>query len=140
MSLPLDTGGGQGFTSIPKGYDGASTWIIARADCISRSKAKNRLYRLLDKSRFPGLEPTVVDGLKREFSTSMPGNNAKRQDSSASGSIHPPLPNVFSGLVSCAADAFVKFFDLGRQAGKYGSRTAATAGAIHFSSLRATHR
>ena len=67
MSLPLDTGGGQGFTSIPKGYDGASTWIIASADCISRSKAKNRLYRLLDKSRFARLGPTVADGLKREF-------------------------------------------------------------------------
>jgi len=30
-------------------------------------EGQNRLYRLLDEGRFPGLAPGVVDGLKREF-------------------------------------------------------------------------
>ncbi len=30
-------------------------------------EGQNRLYRLLDENRFAGLEPAVVDGLKREF-------------------------------------------------------------------------
>ena len=30
-------------------------------------EGQNRLYRLLDEGRFPGLEPGVVDGLKRAF-------------------------------------------------------------------------
>ena len=30
-------------------------------------EGQNRLYRLLDENRFEGLEPAVVDGLKREF-------------------------------------------------------------------------
>jgi patatin-related protein len=30
-------------------------------------EGQNRLYRLLDQDRFPGLDPTVVDRLKREF-------------------------------------------------------------------------
>ena len=69
MSLPLDTGGGQGFTLI---RNVMMAPIAFDVDYRKRrlhfpSKAKNRLYRLLDKSRFPGFEPTVVDRLKREF-------------------------------------------------------------------------
>jgi patatin-related protein len=30
-------------------------------------EGQNRLYRLLDEGRFPGLEPSIVDGLKRAF-------------------------------------------------------------------------
>jgi uncharacterized protein (DUF1810 family) len=91
MSLPLDTGGGQGFTSIPKGYDGASTWTIASADCISRSKAKNRLYRGSTRaaSRVSG-PPLRMAQAAVDISTSTPGNNAKRSDPSASESIHLP--------------------------------------------------
>jgi hypothetical protein len=120
MSLSFDTGGGRGFTLIPKD--------MMVPICLRRRPSQNAhfsiegqdwLYRLLARA-VPSSRAHGYAWLRRQKreSTSMPGKNANRRDSSASESVHLPLSSVFSGLVKCAADAFIKFFDLVWQAGQ----------------------
>lgn len=67
-------------------------------------EGQNRLYRLLDEKRFPGLDPGVVDRLKREFYLRLDVLRRREKAKFFSPRIHMLVAKLFSSEPS-AADA-----------------------------------
>ena len=65
-------------------------------------EGQNRLYRLLDEKRFPGLDPTVVDRLKREFYLRLDVLRRREESKFFSPQIHALVAKLFSSEPSAA--------------------------------------
>jgi patatin-related protein len=58
-------------------------------------EGQNRLYRLLDEDRFPGLDPAVVDRLKREFYLRLDVLHQRQEVKAFSPRIHSLVAKLF---------------------------------------------
>jgi patatin-related protein len=65
-------------------------------------EGQNRLYRLLDEQRFPGLDPAVVDRLKREFYLRLDVLDQREQMKAFSPRIHSLVAKLFPNELSAA--------------------------------------
>ncbi len=65
-------------------------------------EGQNRLYRLLDEGRFPGLDPVVVDRLKREFYLRLDVLQRWEEPRSFSPSIHALAEKLFDKAPTAA--------------------------------------
>jgi patatin-related protein len=63
---------------------------------------QNRLYRLLDEERFPGLNPAVVDQLKREFYLRLDVLHQRQDAKAFSPQIHSMVAKLFPSEVLVA--------------------------------------
>lgn len=65
-------------------------------------EGQNRLYRLLDEARFPGLDPAVVDRLKREFYLRLDVLQQCEEPKFFSSRIHSLVEKLFRNMPSAA--------------------------------------
>src|SRR5262245_53924131 len=65
-------------------------------------EGQNRLYRLLDEERFPGLDPAVVDRLKREFYLRLDVLRQREEATAFSATIHALVGKLFPNELSAA--------------------------------------
>jgi patatin-related protein len=65
-------------------------------------EGQNRLYRLLDEERFPGLDPAVVDRLKREFYLLLDVLHQREEIKAFSPGIHSLVAKLFPHELSAA--------------------------------------
>jgi patatin-related protein len=65
-------------------------------------EGQNRLYRLLDEGRFPGLEPAVVDRLKREFYLRLDVLHRYEEPQFFSPKVHALAEKLFQSAPSAA--------------------------------------
>jgi len=65
-------------------------------------EGQNRLYRLLDEERFAGLDPAVVDRLKREFYVRLDVLHQREQVKAFSPRIHSLVAKLFPNELSAA--------------------------------------
>jgi len=65
-------------------------------------EGQNRLYRLLDEERFPGLDPAVVDRLKRELYLRLDVLHQREQTKAFSPRIHSLVGKLFPNELSAA--------------------------------------
>ena len=65
-------------------------------------EGQNRLYRLLDEERFPGLDPAVVDRLKREFYLRLDVLQQCEEAKFFSSRIHSLVEKLFWSIPSAA--------------------------------------
>ena len=65
-------------------------------------EGQNRLYRLLDEERFPGLDPAVVDRLKREFYLRLDVLQQCEEAKFFSSRIHSLAEKLFQSVSSAA--------------------------------------
>jgi patatin-related protein len=65
-------------------------------------EGQNRLYRLLDEERFPGLDPAVVDRLKREFYLRLDVLQQCEEATFFSSRIHTLVEKLFRSVPSAA--------------------------------------
>ncbi len=63
-------------------------------------EGQNRLYRLLDEQRFPGLDPTVVDRLKREFYLRLDALQQREDAKFFSSRVHTLAEKLFQSAPS----------------------------------------
>jgi patatin-related protein len=63
-------------------------------------EGQNRLYRLLDEERFPGLDPAVVDRLKREFYLRLDVLHQRQEVKAFSPRIHSLVAKLFPNELS----------------------------------------
>jgi len=65
-------------------------------------EGQNRLYRLLDEGRFPGLDPAVVDRLKREFYLRLDILQQSEETKFFSPGVHSLVEKLFHGVAAAA--------------------------------------
>jgi patatin-related protein len=65
-------------------------------------EGQNRLYQLLDRDRFAGLEPAVVDRLKREFYARLDSLRRREQAKFYSREVHDLVADIFPAAPSAA--------------------------------------
>jgi patatin-related protein len=65
-------------------------------------EGQNRLYRLLDEQRFPGLDPAVVDRLKREFYLRLDVLQQREDAKFFSSRVHTLAEKLFQSAPSAA--------------------------------------
>jgi patatin-related protein len=65
-------------------------------------EGQNRLYRLLDEQRFPGLDPAVVDRLKREFYLRLDVLQQYEEPKFFSSGVHSLAEKLFQNVPSAA--------------------------------------
>jgi patatin-related protein len=65
-------------------------------------EGQNRLYRLLDENRFPGLEPAVVDRLKRELYLRLDALQRYEEPGFFSAEVHSLAEKLFRTVVATA--------------------------------------
>jgi patatin-related protein len=65
-------------------------------------EGQNRIYRLLDEERFPGLDPVVVDRLKREFYLRLDVLHQREEVKAFSPAIHSLVAKLFPDEVPAA--------------------------------------
>jgi patatin-related protein len=65
-------------------------------------EGQNRLYRLLDETRFPGLDPAVVARLKREFYLRLDLLRRCEDPSFFSGEVHSLAQHLFESMPAAA--------------------------------------
>ena len=65
-------------------------------------EGQNRLYRLLDEARFPGLDPAVVDRLKREFYLRLDVLQQCEEPKFFSSRVHSHVEKLFRNMPSAA--------------------------------------
>jgi patatin-related protein len=65
-------------------------------------EGQNRLYRLLDEQRFPGLDPAVVDRLKREFYLRLDVLRQREEVKAFSSTIHSLVAKLVPNELSAA--------------------------------------
>ena len=85
-------------------------------------EGQNRLYRLLDETRFPGLEPVVVDRLKRDFYLRLDTLQRYEEPAFFSATVHALAHELFE-IMPAAAEirnpaAFALDFAAGATIGK----------------------
>jgi len=65
-------------------------------------EGQNRLYRLLDETHFPGLEPAVVDRLKREFYLRLDKLRRCEEPAFFSAEVHSLAQRLFESMPAAA--------------------------------------
>ncbi|MGC1780338.1 MAG: patatin-like protein [Xanthobacteraceae bacterium] len=65
-------------------------------------EGQNRLYRLLDETRFPGLDPTVVDRLKRDFYLRLDALQRCEEPAFFSATVHSLAHALFENMPAAA--------------------------------------
>ena len=65
-------------------------------------EGQNRLYRLLDETHFPGLDPAVVDRLKRAFYSRLDRLRRCEEPSFFSGEVHSLAQHLFESMPAAA--------------------------------------
>jgi len=65
-------------------------------------EGQNRLYRLLDETRFPGLNPAVVDRLKREFYLQLDNLQRWEEPKFFSSAVHSLAQSLFESVPAAA--------------------------------------
>jgi patatin-related protein len=65
-------------------------------------EGQNRLYRLLDETRFPGLDPAVVDRLKRGFYLKLDTLQRCEEPGFFSAAVHAMAHNLFESMPAAA--------------------------------------
>jgi patatin-related protein len=65
-------------------------------------EGQNRLYRLLDETRFPGLDPAVVDRLKRDFYLRLDTLQRCEEPAFFSAAVHSLAHDLFENMPAAA--------------------------------------